>query len=164
MQIPSGPNAKRERIFHRLFQIGMWIKGFDGFIETIGGIVLMSISLDAINRYVIELTQKEIEEDSGDMIANALRHAVHRMTPGSKNIAGVYLVANGVVKVFLAVGVLRGKFWCYPVAMIVITVFVLLQSLRLCFHFSWPMLLGTLIDVAIVLLIWREYRRHLARI
>ncbi|HTV39371.1 MAG TPA: DUF2127 domain-containing protein [Candidatus Sulfotelmatobacter sp.] len=142
----------------------MWIKGFDGFIETIGGIVLMSISLDAINRYVIELTQKEIEEDSGDMIANALRHAVHRMTPGSKNIAGVYLVANGVVKVFLAVGVLRGKFWCYPVAMIVITVFVLLQSLRLCFHFSWPMLLGTLIDVAIVLLIWREYRRHLARI
>ena len=159
MQAAPGPNPKRERIFHRLFQIGIWIKGIDGLIETAGGILLLALSLQAINSCVIALTEKEIEEDSGDLIANALRHAAHHMTPGSKRIAGAYLVGNGVVKVFLAVGVLRGKIWCYPVAMGIITLFIVLQCLRLCFHFSWIMFLATIVDVAIVFLIWREYRR-----
>ena len=84
---------------------------------------------------------------------------LHRMTSGSKHIAGAYLLGNGVVKVFLAVCILRGKLWCYPIAMAVISLFILLQCMRLGYHFSWAMLLGTIIDVAIVLLIWREYRR-----
>ena len=157
MQATTGSKAARERMFHRLFEIGIWVKGIDGVIETVGGILLLAVSLDAINRYVIKLTEKEIEEDSGDLIANALRHAAHHMTPGSKRIAGAYLVGNGVVKVFLAVGVLRGRIWCYPVAMAVITLFIVLQCLRLSFHFSWTMFLATIVDVIIVLLIWKEY-------
>ena len=159
MQTTSGPNSARERLYHRLFQIGVWIKGIDGLIETVGGIVLLFVSLDAINRDVIAITENEIREDAGDLIANALRHAAHHMTQSSKQIAGAYLVGNGVVKVFLVVGILRGKLWCYPVAMAVITFFILLQCLRLCFHFSWTMSLATIIDVAIVFLIWREYHR-----
>ena len=157
MQTTSGSNSARERMFHRLFQIGIWVKGFDGLIETVGGIVLLSLSLDAINRYVIAITENEIEEDSGEFIANALRHAAHHMTPGSKRIAGAYLVGNGVVKLFLAIGVLRGRIWCYPVAIAVITLFIVLQCLRLSFHFSWTLFLATIVDVIIVLLIWREY-------
>ena len=159
MQATTGSNTARERMLHRLFQIGIWIKGIDGLIETVGGIVLLAVSLDAINDFVIALTEKEIEEDSGDLIANGLRHAAKRMTSGSKQIAGAYLLGNGVVKVFLAVGILRGRIWCYPVAIAVITVFILLQFLRLSFHFSWTMFVATIVDVAIVLLIWREYRR-----
>ena len=159
MQATSGPNSPRERMLHRLFQIGIWVKGIDGLIETAGGIVLLVISLDAINRYVIALTENEIREDSGDLIANALLHAAHHMTPASKKIAGAYLVGNGIVKIFLAVGILRGKIWCYPVAVAVITLFILLQFVRLCFHFSWTMFLATVVDVIIALLIWREYRK-----
>lgn len=162
MQSTSGPNA-RERLFHRLFQIGIWIKGIDGLFELAGGILLLVVSLTALNRYVISLTQNEIQEDSGDLIANALRHAAHHMTESSKVIAGAYLIGNGVVKIFLATCILRGKLWCYPVAIVIITLFILLQFLRLCFHFSWPMFAGTMIDGAIVLLIWREYRHLGAR-
>jgi uncharacterized membrane protein len=159
MQGKQGPRTGREKLFHRLFEIGIWIKGIDGVIEIAGGILLLALSLEALNSYVIAITEKEIQEDSGDLIANALRHAAHRMTPGSKHIAGAYLLGNGVVKVFLSVCILRGKLWCYPIAMAVISLFILLQCMRLSYHFSWSMLLGTIIDVAIVLLIWREYRR-----
>jgi uncharacterized membrane protein len=159
MQAIKGPHAERERILHRLFLLGIWIKGIDGLLETAGGILLLTVSLQAINSYIIALTQNEIQEDSGDLIANALRHAAHHMTERSKQIAGVYLVANGVVKVFLATCVLRKKFWCYPVAIAIITFFIVLQFSRLSFHFSWPLFWGTMIDGAIVLLIWREYRK-----
>lgn len=158
MENKRRPHPEREKIFHRLFQIGIWLKGIDGLVETICGILLLVVSLETLNRYVIALTQGEIEEDSGDLIANALRHAAERMTPDSKLTAGAYLLANGLVKVFLATGILRGKLWCYPVALGVLTLFILLQFGRLGFHFSWPMFVATLIDIAIVLLIWREYR------
>ncbi|MGH7939820.1 MAG: DUF2127 domain-containing protein [Limisphaerales bacterium] len=158
MERHQDTHPARGKLLHRLFKIGIWIKGIDGLIETAGGILLMVVSLQALNRYVIALTQNEIQEDSGDLIANALRHAAERMRPGSKHIAGAYLLGNGLVKVFLATCILRGKLWCYPIAMAIMTVFVLLQCLRLGFHFSWPMFIGTVVDAAIILLIWREYR------
>lgn len=159
MQVNQGPHAEREKILHRLFEIGIWLKGLDGFIEVVGGVLLLMVSLEALNHYVILLTQGEIQEDSGDLIANALRHAASRMTTNSKLTAGAYLLGNGVVKVFLATGILRGKLWCYPTAIAIISLFVLLQFGRLGFHFSYPMLTATVIDIAIVFLIWREYRR-----
>ncbi|HEV2327300.1 MAG TPA: DUF2127 domain-containing protein [Verrucomicrobiae bacterium] len=155
----KGPHTAREKLFHRLFEIGIWIKGVDGLIETIGGILLLTISVQALNSYVIALTQDEIQEDSGDLIANALRHAAEHLTESSKLTAGAYLLGNGLIKVFLATCILRGKHWCYPIAIVVMTIFILLQFGRLGFHFSWSMFVATMIDVAIVLLIWREYRR-----
>lgn len=153
-----GPRAEREKIFHRLFEVGIWIKGIDGLLETVGGILLLVVSLHALNSYIVALAQREIERDSGDLISHVLSHAAHHMTERSKLIAGAYLLGNGVVKVFLATCILRGKLWCYPVAIVVLTIFILLQVGRLGFHFSWPMFAGTMIDGGIILLIWREYR------
>lgn len=159
MQANPGPHVSREKFFHRLFKIGIWIKGIDGLIETAGGILLLTVSLQALNSYIVSFAQKEIEKDSGDLIARVLEHAAHHMTEGSKLTAGAYLLGNGVVKVFLAACILRRKLWCYPVAIVVMTIFIFLQCGRLGFHFSWTMFFATMIDVAIVLLIWREYRR-----
>lgn len=158
MQPTKGPHAKREKIFHRLFEAGIWIKGIDGLLETAGGILLLTVSLQALNSHIIAFAQSDIQRDSGDLIGHILRHAAHQITEKSKLIAGAYLLGNGVVKVFLAACILRGKLWCYPVGIAVITLFILLQVARMAFHFSWAMFCGTFIDVLIVLLIWREYR------
>lgn len=159
MQPNPAPRAAREKLFHRLFEVGIWIKGIDGLIETAGGILLLTVSLQALNSYIIKLAQKEIEKDSGDLMARVLQHAAHHLTESSKLTAGAYLLGNGLVKVFLAACILRRQLWCYPIAIVILTIFILLQCSRLGFHFSWTMFVATLIDVAIVLLIWREYRR-----
>jgi uncharacterized membrane protein len=158
MQGNTAPHPAREKLFHRLFEIGIWIKGIDGLVEMAGGILLLTVSLQALNGFLIGLAQKEIERDSGELISNALQHAAEHLTRSSKLTAGAYLLGNGVIKVFLATFILRGKLWCYPVAIVVMTIFILLQCGRLGFHFSLSMLCATIIDIAIVLLIWREYR------
>lgn len=158
MQANPGPHAARDKLFHRLFEVGIWIKGIDGLIEMAGGVLLLTVSLRALNSNIVALAQREIEKDAGDLMAKILEHAAHHMTEGSKLTAGAYLLGNGVVKVFLATCILRGKLWCYPVAIVVMSIFILLQCGRLGFHFSWSMFVATMIDVAIVLLIWREYR------
>ncbi|HEX3627162.1 MAG TPA: DUF2127 domain-containing protein [Verrucomicrobiae bacterium] len=159
MQANPVPHTAREKWFHRLFEIGIWIKGIDGLVEVIGGILLLSVSLEALNHYIIDLVQTEIEKDSGDLIVNVLQHAAEHLTKSSKLTAGIYLLGNGAVKLFLATCVLLRQLWCYPIAIVIMTIFILLQCGRLGFHFSWSMLIATIIDVGITLLIWREYRR-----
>ena len=159
MESGADPKTMRGKLFHRLFKIGIWLKGIDGFLEVIGGVLFLIVSRAALNRYVVLLTQEELREDPDDLLANALRHAASHLSVNSKLIGSAYLLGNGVVKIFLAAGILRGKLWCYPTAIIVISLFVCLQIARLSCHFSIPMLMGTVIDIAIVLLIAREYRR-----
>lgn len=148
----------REKLFHRLFQVGIWLKGFDGVLEVLGGVLFLAVSPAALNHYVILLTEGELREDPDDFLANWLRHAANNLSVDSKLIGGAYLLGNGVVKIFLAAGILRGKLWCYPTAIVVISIFICLQIARLIDHFSFPMLSGTVIDIAIVLLVAREYR------
>jgi uncharacterized membrane protein len=142
-----------KRVFHDLFKIGIWLKGVDGVLEVVGGILFLIVSPAALNRYVGILTQHGLHDWLGD----ELRHWAANLHHGSKLIGGVYLLGNGVVKIFLAAGILRGKLWCYPLAVIVISIFVCLEVARLVIHFSIPMLTGTVIDIAIVLLIAWEY-------
>ena len=42
---------------HRLFQAAVLIKGIDGVLETIGGVLLVLVSPDTVHRLIILLTQ-----------------------------------------------------------------------------------------------------------
>lgn len=148
-----------EKFLHWAFEIGIWFKGLDGVLELIGGILFLAVSRSALNRFVITLTQHELDEDPGDWIANTVRHASDHLSEKTKIWGGAYLLAHGAIKVFLVAGILRHKMWAYPTAMIVIAIFILIQGAKLGLHFSFPLLTATVIDIVIVLLIWREYRR-----
>lgn len=155
--------AAVEKIYHRLFQIGIWLKGIDGLLELGGGILFLVVSPHMLNHYVVVLTQGELSEDPGDWLCHLLRHATVHLSVDSKLAGAAYLLGNGVVKVFLATGILRGKLWCYPAAIIIISLFVLAEAGRLFVHFSFPLLIGASVDTIIVLLILHEYRRIKAR-
>lgn len=156
-------NSFKEKFLHWAFEIGIWIKGIDGLLELVGGILFLIASPDAVNHLIINLTEHELQQDPGDWICNTLRHAGDHLSRHSKILGGVYLLSHGAIKVFLVAGILRGKLWCYPTAMIVIGLFILIQGGRLAFHFSAPLTLATGVDIAIVFLIWHEYGRHKRR-
>ena len=64
---------------HRIFAVSVLIKGVDGVLETIGGILLMFVSPKALNSLVIFLTAHELSEDPDDWFAASLRNAVHNL-------------------------------------------------------------------------------------
>lgn len=155
----NNPRTARELALRRLFKIGIWIKFFDGILEFAAGVLFLALNPQTLNHSVIILTQHALDQDPDNLIANALRRSASHLSIESKLIGALYLLGNGVVKVFLATGILRGKLWCYPVAIAAMTIFVFLQTWRLIYKFSIPMLLATLLNTAIALLILREYRR-----
>jgi uncharacterized membrane protein len=146
-------------IYHRAFDIGIILKGFDGLLELIGGIALLLTNQPAIRSVVAWLTHKELIEDPGDVVANFLVHMAQQLSMGTQHFAGVYLLAHGVIKMGLVAGLLRGLRWSYPAAVAFLTIFIGYQCYRLLHTPSISLGLLTVLDVAVVLLIVREWRR-----
>jgi hypothetical protein len=71
-------NLKMRRLLHQLFELGILIKVVDGGLELVGGLLLVFLSPDAINRVVLFFMQGELKEDPTDLIANLLLHTTRR--------------------------------------------------------------------------------------
>jgi uncharacterized membrane protein len=143
----------------RLYRIGLWIKGLDGILEIAGGLVLLLVSQPQLGQLVTFLTQRELVEDPRDWIAGHLRDAVHQLSPSTKLFASMYLLIHGVVKLCLIVALLRQWPWSYRPAIAVLLAFIAYQVYQLSLHVSLALLLVSVLDAAIVLLVWREYRQ-----
>jgi uncharacterized membrane protein len=159
--VTTGP--KRRQILHRLFDIGVVFKGIDGLLEIVGGMALMLVTKPELRKAVVFFTQQELSEDPHDVIAHVLRNAVFGLTSDTKLFGSIYLLVHGFVKVFLVIGLLRGKLWSYPVALIVLSLFIAYQCYRISWQYSALLLFLIIVDTFIVGLIWYEYasvRKH----
>ena len=148
----------RRSTLHRLFDVGLYIKGFDGLLELLGGVLFWVIPPQAIGSAARLLTAHELSEDPSDYIATALRHATNVWLAHPGHFASVYLISHGVVKLFLVINVLREKRWAFVPAVVFLTAFVGYQLYRYTHSHALALLVFSAADIAIIGLIWREYR------
>ena len=142
---------------HLLFKIGVGLKGLDGLVELISGIALFFTSTASLRRIVDGLTQGELQEDPHDFIANHLVHFFHHLSIKTEHFAAVYLLIYGVTKLGLVAGLLRGKLWAYPVALVLLGLFLGYQIYRFSHNHSLGLGVVSLLDLAILVVIWRDY-------
>jgi uncharacterized membrane protein len=152
------PAHKWQKTLHRLFQIGIVLKGLDGLSETVGGMLFLFISGQALRRFTFLLTRPELLEDPDDLIANSLRHAFAHLSNGRKLFVGAYLLGHGIIKLLLVIGLLRDKLWVFPVAIVTLLGFIGYQVFRITSHFSLGLAALTVLDALIVALVWHEWR------
>jgi uncharacterized membrane protein len=156
------PKLKPELI-HLLFKIGVAIKGIDGALEAVAGFALFFTSRAALRDLVDWLTAGEMREDPTDFVATHLIGFFHHLSKGTENFASVYLLIYGLAKVGLAVGLLRGKLWAYPAALAALGLFLCYQFYRVVHTHSLGLGLLSLVDLAILAVIWRDYKFVKAR-
>lgn len=56
--------------WEQLFWIGIILKGLNGLLELIGGGLLLLVNPEHLHRWVVALTQSELNEDPNDVIAS----------------------------------------------------------------------------------------------
>lgn len=157
--------ASFARNLHRLFWVTVAIHGLDGLLEIIGAILMLVASRVDLVNIAVYLTAPELAEDPDDLVANYLRHAVIHLSANTKSFVTVYLLFNGLVKLSLMIGIVRGKLWAYPTACGLIGLFVCYQAYRISHTHSVALMVLMLIEMLTLYLIWREYRlriRHAA--
>ncbi len=96
-------------------------------------------------------------EDPRDLVANYLLHAPQQLSVSAQHFTAVYLFSHGAIKLWLIVGLLRGRLWYYPTAMVVFWLFIVYQLYRFSFTHSIFLLLITALDIVVIALTWHEY-------
>jgi uncharacterized membrane protein len=163
MHIPfltPAPIPPKERRLYGAFRVGLYIKGFDGLLQTAGGIFLLFVAPTTLSRWLILLTQQELFDDPQDFIALHLHQLAIHLSLGGTLFAAFYLIAHGAVKIFIAVEVLRDRHWAYKPSFIALCVLIAYQVYRIGHTHSLLLLAFTAFDVFIAALIWHEYRYH----
>ncbi len=63
MRLRIGSWFRPNDLLDRTFEVGIILKGLDGALEVLGGLLLLLVSPAAINRVTTTLTQHELSED-----------------------------------------------------------------------------------------------------
>lgn len=154
-------STKPRDLLDRTFLIAIILKGLDGILEVVGGLLLFVVSPATIDQLIRTLTQHELSQDPHDFIATHVLHAAGGLT-GSFTFPAAYLLSHGVVKVVLVTALLRNKLWAYPWMIVFLIAFIVYQLYRTTFAPSIGLVALTIFDVFVVWLTWREYRRQRA--
>jgi uncharacterized membrane protein len=149
-------------LLDRAFAVGIVLKGLDGVLEVVGGVLLLVVSPATIDQLSRALTQHELSEDPHDFLATHLLHAAGSLTGSSLQFGAAYLLLHGVVKIVLVSALLRDKIWAYPWMIAFLIVFIVYQIYRMTFAFSIGLLGLTIFDVVVAWLTYREYGKQLA--
>lgn len=149
-------------LLDRAFAVGIILKGLDGVLEVVGGVLLLVVSPTTIDRVTRALTQHELSEDPHDFLATHLLHAASSLTGSSLEFGAVYLLLHGAVKIVLVAALLRDQIWAYPWMISFLIVFIVYQIYRMTFAFSIGLLGLTVFDVVVVWLTYREYGKQRA--
>ncbi len=152
-----------EKKIHWIFDVSLWFKAVFALSEIVAGVVAYFVPQRLFLTLVLWVTKQEFAEDPHDFVANSLLHAVQHLSVGTQRFAAAYLLAHGVIKLWLIVGLLRQRLWYYPVAMVVFGAFVGYQLYRYTFTHSIWLLLITALDAVIIALTRHEYRYLAAR-
>lgn len=144
----------------RAFEVGIILKGLDGVLEVIGGLLLLLLSPATINQVARTLTQHELSGDPHDFLATHILRYAGELTGGAVLFGAAYLLSHGVVKIFLVAALLRNQIWAYPWMIVFLVVFILYQVYRMTFAFSIGLLGLTIFDIAVVWLTYREYMKQ----
>lgn len=157
---PGRPDAE-----DRTFRIVIALKGLDGLLEVIGGVLLLLVKPAQISAVAQFLTQHELSQDPHDFFANLVLHGSNSLQAGHATLFGaIYLLSHGLVKVVLVWAVLRNKLWAYPWMIAFLWVFIVYQVYRMVVKFTLGLFLLTVFDLVVVWLTVREYRRNKARV
>ena len=149
--------AASHRGLDRAFRITVTLKGIDGVLEIIGGVLLLIVSPSSIEHLVRFLTAHELAQDPHDFVARHLLRSASQLSTSSTIYGGIYLLTHCVTKLVLVVLVLRDKLWAYPWMIGLLLVFIAYQIYRLTYRVTLGLILLTLFDMLVVWLTWREY-------
>lgn len=152
----------RAAVLHESFRVSIMLKGLHALLETVGGVVLLKVPPQTINRVVMSILTQNLSEDPNDFIVTHLHRAFERLANGGNHFASWYLLSHGAVKLGLVVALLWNKLWAYPWMIFMLSAFIGYQMYRFALTHSVAMIALTIFDLIVIVLTWIEYQQQIA--
>jgi uncharacterized membrane protein len=152
--VADGPAARRTE---RLFRIAMFVKGLDGAVELIGAIALLLVPATLVNQLVADVISRDLVGSPDGFLARHLVAGTTEFASGNRTFVILYLGLHGIVKLALVVALLRRWMPAYPVAAVVLSVFVAYELYRAVRTGSVVLPVLAAVDILIIIMVVREY-------
>lgn len=130
---------------HIAFEIGVILKGLNGLIELIGGVLMLVFPPSAIRKFIVDLSHRP--------------EFAEKLSSHDERFAAIYLLSHGIIKAVLVYGLLKDQVWAFPWAIAIFTAFGVYQMVHYFVQPSVWMIVLTVLDVFVILLTIAEWRR-----
>lgn len=142
-----------------MFLIGVFLKGLDGVLETLGGLIFLFLKHGALEKFARIVFKGELAEEPHDIIANYLINLAAHTSRDTEFFAAIFLLVHGTIKISIITGLYWRKLWIYPLAEIILSLFVLYQLYRFSHTSSVLLIFISIVDIFIIFLIRTEHKR-----
>ncbi len=149
-----------KNFWRELFKFGVLIKGFNGILETISGLLVLLLSKVTFSYWFYLISRNELLEDPNDRLINFLAQAFKNISSNTKMFAAIYILAHGLLNVFLAIQLFRKRLWAYLFTIGAVLIFMSYQVYRISVHHSVVLTAITIFDALFIILVWHEYKYH----
>jgi uncharacterized membrane protein len=153
-------SRQRNRGMRLAFLVAVAIKGLDGLIETTAGVLVAIAGTLQLYLFLLWITAPELDIRPASGAAHLIRHGALGLAQSTSRFIVVWLLGHGIVKLALAIELLRGKAWIFPVAVAVLAAFVGYMAYRLAGHWSPWLFAFALLDTITIALVLNEWRAH----
>jgi uncharacterized membrane protein len=145
---------------HLAYVTTIAIKGFDGGLETLAGLVIWITGPQRLYRWVVRVTAPELFDGEHVRAVHAIRRGAEHLATSGAHFVVFYLLVHGVLKLGLAIVLLRGGGrWIFPVGTLILTGFIAFMSYRLSEEWSNWLLGFALFDALTLALVLNEWRK-----
>lgn len=148
-------NAK-SKIISRIFEIGVSVKAVFGFFELLGGVLLVFSKERIIDNFILDMARQEIAEDANDIVANFLVNFANSLYFDTRIFAVAYLLFHGVVNLYIAMALIKGRSKVYIEAIMLLGIFLIFQIYKFLHNLSWGLAVLIVFDIAFIYVIWLE--------
>lgn len=142
----------------RLFRVAIAIKGLDGLIELVAAIVLLAVPTAFVQGVIEGVVARDLLGPPDGSLARHFVAGTAEFASGNRTFAVVYLGLHGVLKLAMVAALLRKWVRAYPAVVAVLALFVAYELYRALHTGSVVLPVLAAIDIAIIVLVIREYR------
>ena len=144
---------------HRLFIVMIVIKGLEWIVQLSIWIITLFITKDSLFLLVWWYLQEELIEDQHALISRFFLDSLQWLTLSTQHFIAFYFISHGIIKLFIGYNILKKRYWAYPFALIIFSLFTLYQVYLYIESWSLWMIGLIIVDIGVAVLTYVEYQR-----
>ncbi|HEY4267238.1 MAG TPA: DUF2127 domain-containing protein [Galbitalea sp.] len=155
----AGRNPRHTTLLDRFYVVGVTIKGIDGAIELIVGLALLFVP--ALLHSALEATADRASAGDSALsqfVGSYLENLDNSLTRSGLIIVILFLTIHGAIKLALVYCLLRKLHRAYPVALVVLGLFLVYQVYLFVVTPTVTLGVFAVLDAVIIFLVYREYK------
>ena len=150
--------SKKSGPLHIAFFVAIAIKGLDGFLEAVAGLIFAFAGSQQVYDFALWATAPELERHPASRALHAIRHGAYGLTHTSHRFVITYLLIHGLIKLALVINLMIEKLWVFPVSVALLLGFIGVMGVKLSQHWSNWLFAFAMFDVITVALVAHEWR------